>query len=283
MLRTSTDLLPNLFIIGAAKSGTTSLHHYLDAHPEISMSEPKEPRLFADAGWEGKLRDYAGMFPSPEAAVRGESSTRYTRFPVAQGIPERVASRCPDARLVYIVRDPVDRVVANWLQRYAGMLEHRSLVAVLRDLDQPGNFYVAASRYATQLEQWLEHFQRGRILVLDQEDLRRDRTETLLRVLRFLEVRPEVPPNLNAEFNLSQAKERMTPAAARLWFTLAPATRRLPASVRDYMSTSRLFPLEKLGKPALSDELRAELEAHLRGEADRFRNLTGMKFASWSV
>jgi hypothetical protein len=278
------QVLPNLFIIGAAKSGTTSLHRYLDAHPEISMSEPKEPRIFADARWQEKLPDYAAMFSSPGAPVRGESSTRYTRFPVSQGIPKRVASACPDARLIYVVRDPVDRIVANWVQRYAALIEHRSLDNVLKDLDQPANFYVSASRYATQIEQWLECFERERILVIDQGDLRRDRTRTLLEVLRFLEVEEEVPPNLDTEFNVSNSKERMTPAAARLWFAVgAPAARRLPAPVGRYISDSRLFPVEKVGKPALSDQLRAELTAELRGEADRFRDLTEMKFASWSV
>jgi hypothetical protein len=275
--------LPNLFIIGAAKSGTTSLHRYLDAHPEISMSEPKEPRLFADATWRSQLRDYAAMFSSPDAVVRGESSTRYTQFPIAQGIPQRIVSACPDARFIYMVRDPIDRVVANWLQGYAAMREHRSLPAVLKDLDQPGNPYVAGSRYATQLEQWLRHVDRERVLVLDQDELRRDRTETLLGVLRFLEVEPQVPAGVEAEFNPSNGKQRMTPAAARLWFSLAPLTRRLPEGARRRLAESRLFPVEKIGKPALDDALRASLTAELRGEADRFRDLTGMSFPSWSV
>jgi hypothetical protein len=277
------EQLPNLFVVGAAKSGTTSLHRYLDAHAEISMSVPKEPRVFADTRWRERLGGYAEMFSTPGATIRGESSPRYTRFPISRHIPERVASTCPHARVIYIVRDPVDRIVADWLQRYAGMLEHRPLAAVLRDYDQPGNFYVAGSRYATQLEQWLRHFERERVLVIDQMDLRSRRTETLLRALRFLGVRPTLPSNLDTEFNVSKGTVRMTPAAARLWFTLEPATKRLPARLGERISASRLFPVESLGKPALPEETRAALARHLRGEAERLRELTGMAFASWSI
>ncbi len=282
-MKTSTRVLPNLFVIGAAKSGTTSLHSYLDAHPEISMSQPKEPAVFATAEWRDQLHSYGEMFSSPEATIKGESSTRYTCFPVVQGIPERVASTCPDARFVYVVREPIDRVVANWVEAYASMREHATLARALMDLDQPGNRYVAGSRYATQLEQWLEHFGRERFLVIDQVDLRRHRAPTLLEVLRFLEVSPEVPADTETELNATEAKETMTPSAARLWFTLSPVTRRLPPGVARYLSSSRLFPVEKVGAPALGDALRARLADELRGEASRFRDLTGMRFASWSI
>ena len=274
--------LPNLFTIGAAKSGTTSLHNYLDAHPEISMSTPKEPALFASARWQELLGQYGDMFSS-ETPIRGESTILYTFFPVIQNIPERVAATCPNAKLIYIVRDPVERVAAHYVQLYGLMLEHRSLGKALWDLDQPANRYVAPSRYAAQLEQWLEHFDRERILVLDQLDLRNNRVNTIRQVLEFLEVSPVVPSGLEAEFNSSMAKERMTPAAARLWFALAPATRRLPAPVRDFLARSKLFPLEQIGKTALDPELRAALAAELAGEAARFRELTGMEFASWTV
>lgn len=283
-MKTSTGVLPNLFVIGAAKCGTTSLHSYLDAHPEVSMSRPKEPAVFATANWREELRGYGEMFARPEAPVRGEASTRYTYHPVVQGIPERIASRCPEARFIYIVRDPVDRVIANWVEGYASLREHQSLARVLNDLDQPGNRYVAASRYATQLERWLEHFERERILVLDQERLRREREATLTTVLSFLGLPPRLPPaETGSELNPTGAKEAMTPAAARLWFTLQPLARRLPDGVSRRLADSPLFPTAKIGAPAIGDALRDALADELRDEASRFRELTGMAFPSWSV
>jgi Sulfotransferase domain len=283
MPETSTAVLPNLFVIGAAKSGTTSLHSYLDAHRQISMSEPKEPAVFAAANWHEALPRYSEMFADPRAPVRGESSTRYSVHPVVQGIPERIASRCPDARLVYVVRDPVERVVANWVEGYASLREHGTLARALKDLDQPGNRYVAASRYATQLREWLRFFDRDQVLVVDQARLRDEREAALLEVLGFLDVAPEVPAGTATEHNRGEEKALMTPAAARLWFTLQPLTRRLPPRAGRALQRSPLFPVEKIGRPALDERLRRALEDELRPEAEAFRELTGIAFPSWSL
>lgn len=283
MTTTTTKLvLPNFFIIGSPKCGTTSLHNYLADHPEISMSEPKEPRTFSSARWREELGDFAQMLDG-SASVRGESSTTYSRWPAIQFVPERIASSCPEAKLVYVVRDPIDRVVAQYSERYSQMQELRSLRGALWDLDQPANYYVAPSRYATQLERWLEHFPSERILVVDQIDLRDDRAKTVREVLEFLEVEPTVPTGVEAEFNTNAEKERMTPAAARLWFSLAPLTRRLPAKAEKTLLRSRLFPVEKVGKPALDADLRAALVTELSDEMRRFRALTGKDFPSWSI
>jgi hypothetical protein len=278
----TTLVLPNFFIIGSPKCGTTSLHNYLADHPEISMSEPKEPRTFSSARWREELGGFAAMLDAG-APVRGESSTTYTRWPAIQFVPERVASHCPTAKLVYAVRDPIDRIVAQYSERYSQLQELRTLGGALWDLDQPANYYVAPSRYATQLERWLEHFPREQVLVLDQADLRDDRAKTVREVLEFLGVEPTVPVGVEAEFNTNAEKERMTPAAARLWFSLSPLTRRLPPRAEKTLLRSSLFPVEKVGKPALDAELRTALVAELSEEMRRFRALTGKDFASWSI
>jgi hypothetical protein len=275
-------VLPNLFVIGAAKCGTTSLHHYLDSHPDISMSSVKEPGLFSFTPWEERIAEYGPMF-RPDARIRGESSTRYTYYPNVQGIPQRIASRVPDARFIYMVRDPIDRAVAHYTQQYASVMEQRTLDSAIRDLDQPGNFYVAPSRYATQLERWLEVFDRERIMVIDHLDLLRRRAETVNAVFRFLGVEGGVALNLDTEFNVGESKERMTPAGARIWFMLLPIIKRFPPGARSRLSGSRIFPLERIGRPALSDRMRELLAAELKPEADRFRQLTGMAFEAWSV
>lgn len=273
--------LPSLFVIGAAKCGTTSLHHYLDGHPEIEMA-PGEPELFLLTPWEQQVTRYERAFTGT-ARIRGDASPRYTFFPAIQDVPRRVASLVPDAFMIYIVRDPVERVISHYMQAYAMVLEHRSLEVSLGDLDQPGNRYVAPSRYATQLEQWLEHFPADRILILEQDDLRHRRQDTLLAVFRFLGVEPMMPPNIDAELNVGQAKERMTPEGARLWFMLGPVLKRLPRGVATSLAGSRAFPLEQLRTPSLESELLAVLSAELKGEAARFRKLTGRPFEQWSV
>ena len=95
-------MLPNLIVIGAAKCGTTSLHEYLNEHPEISMSSEKELYFFVEEKNLGKgLAWYESQF-DPSAPVRGESSPGYSALPLYRGVPERMAETIPDAKLVVI-------------------------------------------------------------------------------------------------------------------------------------------------------------------------------------
>src|ERR671915_544163 len=98
-------MLPNLIVIGAMKSGTTSLHNYLSLHPEIFMTEVKEPSFFTLEGnwWRGR-EWYEAQFPVA-AKIRGESSPDYTKHPRHAGAPERMHAMIPDAKLVYLLRD----------------------------------------------------------------------------------------------------------------------------------------------------------------------------------
>src|SRR5205085_10467190 len=103
-------VLPNLIVIGAAKCGTTSLHRYLDLHPEVAMSKTKQLHFFTEKeNWGRGLAWYESHFDTP-AQVRGESTPAYSAWPVHRGVPERIARVVPDTRLIYLVRDPVERV-----------------------------------------------------------------------------------------------------------------------------------------------------------------------------
>jgi hypothetical protein len=105
----SRDLLPNLIVIGAMKAGTTSLHAYLSLHPEIFMSANKEPRFFTEEwNWHKGLEWYEAQFPE-RVTIRGESTPDYTKLPEIRNVPERIHSLIPDVRLIYLVRDPIDR------------------------------------------------------------------------------------------------------------------------------------------------------------------------------
>lgn len=112
-------MLPNFLIIGAAKSGTTSLYRYLRDHPQVFMAHSKELKFFASRtrwgfgpGW------YAWQCSDADGAVAiGEASPSYTRYPQRRGVPERVAQVLPDARLVYLIRHPIERMRSHYLHR----------------------------------------------------------------------------------------------------------------------------------------------------------------------
>jgi len=133
--------LPTFFIIGAPKAGTTSLHNYLCEHPEIQMSAVKEPNFFAphldpinEPRRVGSLDQYEQLF-DPAVAVRGEASTPYSEYPLRQGVPERIHEQVPEAKFVYMVRDPVERTISHYNHLVAPQGERRSLAEALGDLD----------------------------------------------------------------------------------------------------------------------------------------------------
>jgi hypothetical protein len=285
--------LPNLLIIGAAKCGTTSLHHYLDQHPDVSMASrgpgSKEMRYFDDPDWEEKRDWYESHFDG--APVRGESTPRYTYFPHVTGVPERIHALVPDAKLIYLVRDPVDRIVSHWVQRYWGG-DRTPLEAWLRDADRPDNMLICASRYATQVEQYLKLFPRDRLLVLDQADLVSPRA-ALREVFAFVGVDPDFDSDaFDQRRNTRGEKYAPVGAGARLWDrvvgpsgVVGRAGQRLPAGVREPAGRALRKALFRKVEPppdfdaALLDRLRPMLAE----EADRLRALTGRDFAHWSV
>jgi hypothetical protein len=277
-------MLPNLIIIGAPKAGTTALHQYLGHHPEIFMSRQKELQLFQRDDWRDQLAWYESQFPPCNALVRGEGSPVYTLYPFCRDVPCRMRELVPDAKLIYLVRDPVERFIAHYVEHYSLGFETRPFADVAADL-RPGNQVLAGSRYATQLEKYLECFPRSQILVVDQDEMRARRRETLSRVFGFLGVDSGFwSPEFEALHN--QRKQVRYNGFARwlyrhgLFDSAQRAGRGVPAPLR---RAARRTLGPTISRPVLDGKLREGVVADLAGEAERFRALTGCRFESWSV
>lgn len=276
------SILPTFFVIGAPKCGTTSLHHYLDQHPQISMSAVKEPYILARGDYRSRLSEYSEML-DPTAPVRGESSAVYSMFPHFPGVPERIAEVVPDALLLYVVGDPVDRAVAHYAQRLADGTETASLDIALGD-ESDENVYVTAGCYAMQLSRYLDRFPADRILVLDQDDLRERTAVTLGEAFAFLGVDPAFRSTAFRE-QLNRREEHRAPTRLGRALRGRGAFERarripLPRIVRERL---RRVSSRQVGRPSLPPELRARLEERLREEAMLLRELTGRPFSGWSV
>lgn len=288
-------LVPNLFVIGAAKGGTSSLHVYLGLHPEVHMSVLKEPHHFSRrAGPEHIHNDrpplsdaqYSALFDTRKP-IRGESSVSYSFWPYPSGVPELIRAAAPDARFIYLVRDPVDRAISHYNHRRFLGREPRSLAEVLADPREPEERYLTASSYATQLERYLEHFEGDRFLILEQRDLLDDRDATLAAAFRFLGVDPTFrTPRFDTEINRGSTNGHYGAIAERVRHS--PAYARASRSIPRDLRTRALGPIRsRLSKPVprvratpLQREILAE---RLAGEAERFRALTGRPFDTWCV
>jgi hypothetical protein len=277
-------MLPNLLIIGAGKCGTTSLHSYLQVHPEIFMSRQKELGYFSSDDWRERRSWYESHFADANGErIRGESTPQYTQHPFRADTAERVHELVPDAKLIYLVRDPITRLVSQWVE-----LRSRNKVPdweVWRQGVHPEDRLVATSRYAFQLQRYREYFPDERILVLDNDDLKSDRAATLRRVFAFLEVDDTFESDaFETELN-TRASKGQPRINMRLWKdVVVPAADRLPPNARRRLGRPiRRLLTRDIERPQVDDELRARLEGILAPEVEWLRGHTGQKFAGWSI
>lgn len=289
-----TKAMPNLFIIGAAKAGTTSLHHYLSLHPEIQMSAEKEPNFFSGPengvpypmGRVATLDAYEELF-DPAFRVRGEASVSYANAPRREGVAEKIKEAVPDARLIYMVRDPIDRVASHYQHRVSWMGEKRSLEEAFAKLDDPYDVCLCPGFYGRQLELYLEHFDQEQIMVIDQTDLLARRDEVLESVFSFLGVDASFrSEEFEAELLKSADRRVYSPRYARLSLSMRPAgpLKLIPSRWRKGLRGSverMLWP--KLESQRLDDDLRERLRGLYADDTARLRELTGQAFAGWSL
>ncbi len=286
--------LPTFFIIGAGKAGTTSLNYYLGLHPQIQMSTIKEPNFFAGPengnpypkGTVSSIDEYERLF-DPNVEMRGEASPAYTSHPIRRGAPENIKELVPEAKFVYLVRDPIARTVSHYQHLVAIGAERRPLREVLGDLSDPSLLpETCYSLYASQLEQYLRHFPQERLLVIDQAEFLAQRRATLRRIFRFLAVDDGFVSAQFEEELYKSSERRVYPSGYERFvgLVLAPAIRWVPRSARRAVRRAvegALFP--PLQAPTLDDELRGRLAELYGGEVERLRELTGNAFATWSI
>jgi hypothetical protein len=197
--------LPDFLVLGAQKAGTTALYEYLRRHPQIAGPSWKEVSFF-DRHWARGGSWYRGNFPNlarTRGKLVGEASPSYVFHPLA---PERVQELVPEARLIVLVRNPVDRALSQYNHEVALGREPLTFEDALdaeeerlrgeeeRMVSDPSYFswewwshtYKARGRYAEQLERWLAVFPREQLLVLPSDDLGSDPARAHAQVLEFL-------------------------------------------------------------------------------------------------
>ena len=220
--------LPDFVIIGAAKSGTTTLFQWLAAQPEVFAPPIKEPRFFSRDFAKG-VNWYASLFAGAAAGqLTGEASTNYTDGEYSAVAAARMAERIPEARLVYLLRHPVERLRSQYRHDLRRAVVHRPLPEAVR---VAGNPYVERSRYWSRLLPYTEAFPREQICVVRFEDMV-DGGPGWKTVLAHLGLAERPAPD--AVHNVTAAKEHVTPALA--WMRdrgLVGRSRRIPAPVRD--------------------------------------------------
>ncbi|MEG4454022.1 tetratricopeptide repeat protein [Microcoleus sp. N9_A1] len=191
--------VPNFIIIGSQRCGTTSLYTYLSQHPQILTPIKKEMDFLSwhfERGIDWYLAHFPPM-PSGEQFVTGEASPSYFDYREA---PERLYSLFPEAKLIVLLRNPVDRAISHFYRLRELNWEGRSLDRVISDEierlnhnpeyiigEEPGN-YLARGRYIEFIKNWRTFFPREQLLILKSEDFYAGAATTVKQVLEFLDL-----------------------------------------------------------------------------------------------
>lgn len=293
--------LPDFLLLGAPKAGTTALHVALAGHPGLHLSPVKEPKFFltdgappAGPGGPGDAQtfreyvwrrgDYEALFDgAPAGTLRGESTTLYLRDPAAH---RRIHALVPRARLIAVVRDPVDRAHSNWTHLRSAGLEPEADFLRACALEETraargwGPFwrYLDLGRYGAQLEHLLTLFPREQVHVVLYRDLRLAPVPTLDAICAFLGVDTGVIDAVPAENVTAAASETRTD---RLVGRVLPALDRLPARLRPTGWVRRRLQREQKVRTPLTEAERAELLPFFDADIAQLESLTGMDLAHW--
>jgi hypothetical protein len=293
--------MPTFFVIGAAKCGTTSVHSYLDLHPDISMARIKEPRYFCrhlpdfDLDLIADRQEYLSLF-EPGTAARGESSTAYSMTGLYPGVPRSIRREIEDAKLIFLVRDPIERtrsavqeVVSSrdpsLRDRFGGFdtSDEGDVWRLFEDLGDGPNQVIDPGLYETQLRAYLEVFPQESILVIDNDDLSEKTAETMGAIFLFLGLQP-VPWSEPFGERRNAGSEKVRDSDLYMFLARSAILRRLLRYAPSTLTvTARRSFGRRVRKPDLDPRLRVRLEEIFRPEVEGLREITGLQFRKWSV
>jgi hypothetical protein len=252
------------------------------------MSKPKELNFFCEEQtWDLGMDWYRGRFDD-RFPVRGESSPHYTNQPRFTGVAERLHDAIPDARLIYMVRDPISRILSHWRHATGAGYETRGgdIDAILSD---PDTAYVHRSMYWMQLQPYLERFDREQIAIISQEELQSDREGTMRKAFSFAGVDPDfTSEQFSREWEKSTAKESEKYQFMERLIKL-PGFRsfdrnfdRLPESMR-WMVEKVVHDPDKPSapKPELREATRERLRGFFGADVAALQEFAGRKFQGW--
>lgn len=267
-------------IIGAQKCGTTSLARQLAAHPQICFCQIKEPGFFnTTEDWRASVAEYHALYDPEPGQICGEASTMYTFLPEWRGTHRRLHDYNPDLKLIYIMRQPVERIISNY--------SHRLVRKTVAEPPETAVFadpaYLNRTRYSVQIKPYLELFPRENVLFLIFEEYVADQKKTLRQIADFLQMDPQAyPATLQTKAaHKSVGESHLTPWMKRVK-AFAPVQAILPLAPTAVRGVVRNYLGNKLEeKPQFSPELKQLLWRFLEDDVRNIEAIIGRRLDIW--
>jgi hypothetical protein len=299
-LSASEQAKPNFFIVGAPKCGTTSLHEYLQRHPDVFMPFYKEPHFFGSdligsrfRQFRGKPKKYLRLFKDATTESRiGESSPWYL---VSKNAAQEIKSYNPDAKIIMILRNPVDMMYSMWSQfRYSGNEQIEDFITAVNAEPErkqghhirraahcvTGLFYRDMATYTPQVKRYFDVFGKENVKVIIFDDFKSDTASVYRDVLEYLNIDPNfttsfdvVNPNkevrmewlqkiiLSTGFSLMLLKDRITyTATTNSVFPYTYRTRAVKGVINAYTKYEKRSPLTPEIRQSILNEFTEEID-----------------------
>jgi len=301
-----TNNYPNLFIPGAAKSGTSTLHDLLNIHPDICMSILKEPYFLINDNFDQNIniynQKYAEFFNlKPNAIYMGESSTAYMLFP---NFIERIKKHVKkDMRFIFILRNPIDRLYSHyWYLKGIGSEDSNLYEAIKKDMDISPNMshrlpegkfkhYYQYGLYGKWLSRFYDEFTENQIKIIIFEDLKENPLKIVNECFTFLGLKeldniPKINSNKTTILRLPKIHKTILKIANGNVKFLKPLYLIIPRTLKTVIKKNISKIIIKMTKtdktyPKLSNEDRLWIKGLYINDYDILKNVTGKTFNQW--
>jgi len=245
------------------------------------MSDIKEVDFFIkENNFDKGVEWYQDRFRG-DYKIFGEASPNYSKAHYFAGVPQRMAEIVPEVKLIYLVRDPIERIISHYTHNYSEGREHRPIEKVLQRLED--NHYVLCSKYYWQLEHYLQFFSKDQILVIPSFQLMNERRKALQEVFDFIGVDSSF---YTAEFEEQKHKSGQKRRKGRLSRLVleSPVIKSLKGYIPDvFKDPIKRATRPQVQKPELSASLRQRLTVCLATDIEHLRSFTGLPFRQWEI
>lgn len=280
---------PESFLIGAQKAGTTTLAYLLNQHPQITIGQTKEPHFFTD-NWSKGLDWYRKQFPGSSDAICMDASTSYAMAPLTEGwkhrdpsvyenIPGKVHAVSPEAKFIYLLRDPVDRTYSGYWHDVRMGVKNEGFGAALHS----NPFYLDVSDYHGQVRRWLEYFPLSSFHFVLFEEMKARPNQVVDECLAFLGL-PKGTESItldsaqNQSYRVGWVGRRVNQIEIALPGLRAVLKSKLPSGVKAFVNGL------KTGSgriPAMGEEDRRFLVEYFRERNQSLQALIGTSLDGW--
>lgn len=268
----------NIFLIGSRKSGTTSLANFLDSHTEISLSTIKESNY-----WDGKaiekvdsIESYHNLF-NWNTLYQVDASTSYSTYPICSAdIPQKLHKYNPEAKLIYLVRNPIDRIVSHYNMSY----ERGDLKGTLNEAIIHHPLLLACSKYYSQIKRFIDVYPIPQILIIDNDKLNSLETQRKLKSFIGLQNHFDaIISNDNAAGSDYRMPRGFDIVLNNKLYSIVKTL--LPQSTIKYVKSKFFDSINEAKDSTLNEESLSFLRKELYSEIDQLQTIVDFDITSW--